>query len=178
MARSQKYSRIMSAAKYYSAIDNYIKYITDSTKRSDASKVGTGDPRPKSQKLYIDPFNIPLATGQVVEASAFEPAWTAYSTHIGNRATATAPANEDLIIPLENYYAARIKVTTGRRTTGTKKISKVTGLPYLDYGGKSVSVPFGRNAAGDAMITAFAEIRDRILVAVPGVLVSLSPEKF
>jgi hypothetical protein len=168
----------MSAAKYYSAIDNYIKYITDSTKRSDASKVGTGDPRPKSQKLYVDPFSIPLAASQVVEVSASEPAWTAYRPHIGNRATATAPGNEDLIIPVADYAAPRVKITTGRRTTGTKKISRVTGLPYLDYGGKSVSVPFGRNAADDTVVTAFAEISARIILATPGVLVSLVKEQF
>jgi hypothetical protein len=177
MPQAQRYSRILQSAKYYSAIDNYIKYVTDSTKRSAASKIGQGDPRPPSQKLYIDPFSIPLATNQVVEASAGEPAWTAYRTHIGNRATATKPAEEAFIIPVANYAPPRVKVVTGRRTTGTKEISKVTGLPYSNYGGKSVSVPFGRNGAGDTVVTAFAEIEAAIRLATPGVLVSLIRER-
>lgn len=176
MARAARHSRILSAAKYYSAIDNYIKYITDSSKRG--SRVGQGKPKPKSIKLYIDPFAIPMATGQVVRQSASEPAWTTYGTFVGNRADATAPTNNALIIPVANYAAPRVSVTRGRRATGTKKTSAVTGMPYLDYGGESSSVPFGSNGtADDTMQGAYDDIATRIRVGVPGVLTTLIRER-
>lgn len=157
MARAQKYSRIMQAAKYYSAIDNYVKYITDATKRSSTSKVGQGKPRQPSQKLYIDPFNIALSTGQLVRQSAAAPSWTRFAAAFTARAQPTPPTDENLIVPLANYKAARVNITTGRSTTGVKKISRVTGLPYLDYGGTSTSIPFGRRNETDTQAAAFTE---------------------
>jgi hypothetical protein len=68
---SQRYRRILESAKYFSAVDNYIKYITDSTKRG--QRVGNGKPRQPSIKLYVDPFGVPLATAQRVMVSAAEP---------------------------------------------------------------------------------------------------------
>lgn len=176
MPRAQRYSRILQAAKLYSAVDNLIKSITDSTRKG--QNVGNGSPRQPSQKLFIDPFNIALATGQVVPATGAKPSWTTYSASIGNRASATPPTNEDLIVKVSDFTAARVVITTGRSTTGVKKVSKVTGLAYLSYGGKSTSLPFGRNAAGDTMQAAFEEIRTRILAATAGAIVTLTPEKF
>jgi len=176
MARAEKYSRILQSAKYYPALDNYIKYMTDASKRG--QNVGEGKPRPKSQKLYIDPFNIALAAGQVVPQSGNQATWTTYAAAIGNRAAATAPADENLIVKVADYSAARISITTGRSATGVKKVSKVTGLPYLSYGGTSTSLPFGRNAATDTMLAAFTEIQDRVVRTTPGAIVSMVPEKF
>jgi hypothetical protein len=176
MARAQKYSRIMEAAKYYSAIDNYIKYITDATKRSSTSKVGSGKSRAKSRKLYIDPFNIALSTGQVVKVSAADASWTQFAAAFTGRVNATAPTDQNNIIPLANFSAARVNITTGRSTTGVKKVSRVTGLPYLSYGGKSTSIPFGRRNETDTQAAAFTDIRTAILGTAAGAIVTLKPE--
>jgi hypothetical protein len=176
MPRAQRYSRILQAAKLYSAVDNLIKSITDSTRKG--QNVGNGTARQPSQKLFIDPFNIALAENQVVPATGAAPSWTKYAAAIGNRASATAPANENLIVKIADFTAARVVINTGRSTTGVKKVSKVTGLAYLSYGGKSTSLPFGRNAAADTMAAAFEEIRTRVVAATPGAIVTLTPEKF
>jgi hypothetical protein len=176
MARAQKYSRILEAAKYYAAIDNYVKYITDSTKKSSTSKVGSGKARQPSQKLYIDPFAIALSTGQLVQQSAALPSWTKYAAAFTGRAQATPPTDANLIIPLANYRAARVNITTGRSTTGTKKISRVTGMPYLDYGGASTSIPFGRRNETDTQAAAFTDLRTAILATAAGAIVTLKPE--
>jgi hypothetical protein len=171
---SKRYSRILTAARYYGAIDNYIKYIQDTTKRG--SRVGTGTNRPKSKALFVDPFGIALATNQVVRQTASESAFTTYSSALGSRTTAVAPTNGDLIIPVADYKAARVVITTGRGN-GVKATSNVTGLPYLKYGGKSTSLPFGRKDAPDTQSAAFAEIRTAILNITNGAIVTLQPEK-
>lgn len=167
----------MQAAKYYSSIDNYIKYITDSTKRSSTSKVGSGVSRPDNILLYIDPFSIALSTGQLVKQSAAEPSWTKYAAAFTGRTRPTAPADANNIIPLANYKAARVNIKTGMRDTGTKKVSRVTGQPYLDYGGKSTSIPFGRTSETDTQAAAFTAIRVAIIGIQDGARVTLIPEK-
>jgi hypothetical protein len=92
--------------------------------------------------------------------------------------TATAPTDEALIIPVANYKAARVVISTGRSNTGVKKVSKVTGLPYLDYGGRSTSLPFGRANETDTMLAAFEEIKAAIIAQTAGARVTLTPEKF
>jgi hypothetical protein len=178
MARGQRYSRIMEAAKLYSAVDNLVKYITDSTKRASTSKVGSGKNRPVSQPLYIDPFNIALSTGQVVPQSASKPSWDKYAAAFTGRTNATKPADENNIIKLANFKAARVNILTGRSQSGTKKVSRVTGLPYLDYGGTSTSIPFGRKNETDTAAAAFLEIKTAIQTTAAGAIVSLQPEKF
>ena len=176
MARAAKFSRILSAAKYYSAIDNYLKYITDSSKRG--QNVGNGSARVESQRLYVDPFGIALATSQVVPVTGAKPSWTTYSSAIGTRASATPPTDENDIIKVANYRAARVVITTGRSNTGVAKTSKVTGMKYLDYGGKSTSLPFGRSNVSDTMAAAFLEIKAAITSQTAGASVTLTPEKF
>ena len=173
---AKRYSRILSAAKYYSAVDNYIKYITDPDRRG--INVGNGKPRSPSQALYVDPFAVALANGQVVKQSASVPTWTARSAQFAGRTNAVKPADEDLIIKLADYKAARVIITTGVSAQGVKKISRVTKLPYLSYGGTSTSVPFGRKDAADTVTAAFLEIKTAITAAVNGASVTLVPEKY
>jgi hypothetical protein len=173
MARDRKYSRILQAAKYYSAIDNYIKYITDASKRG--QRVGTGQPRPKSKRYFIDPFGIKMAANQVVPVSASEPAFNAYKGNVNLRIKETV-TDEDLIIPVRGLRAARAIITTGRSTTGVAKTSKVTGLKYLDYGGKSQSIAFGRKNETETMEAAGLEVKAAIQAAVAGALITIQDE--
>lgn len=173
----QRFRRILESAKYFSAIDNYIKYITDASKRG--SRVGTGDPRPASQKLYIDPFGIALATGQRVPVSAALPTWNTVSprSEVSSRVTATAP-NADLIVKVRDFQPARIVIVSGRSNNGVAKTSAVTGMKYLSYGGKSTSFPFGRKDATDTMVAAETEIITQLQSAnaFSNAVYSLKPE--
>lgn len=173
---SRKYSRILEAAKYYSAIDNYIQYITDASKRG--QRVGQGDPRPPSIKLYVTPFNVELATDQVAQSSAAEPSWTTYGSRFSSFTTATAPADAANVLRLRGYSAARAVIVTGRSGTGTVKTSAVTGLKYLDYGGKSTSIPFGKQAASDDQQVVFDTIKNQVQAGFAGAIVSLRGERF
>lgn len=164
---SRRYSRIMEAARYYAAIDNYIKYITDASKHS--TNIGSGDPRAASIKLYIKPFGRALAANQMIETSGAEPTWNTYGPKFAGRTTAAAPGDAGLIIVPEDFKAARVKITTGKSAQGIVKVSRVTGLKYLSYGGKSSSVPFGRGATvGETMETAFGEIEAAIRPTLSG----------
>lgn len=156
---SQRYRRILESAKYFSAIDNYIKYITDSTKRG--QRVGNGQARVASKKLYLIPFGRALATGQMVMVSGADPTWARVRTNgvLTDYVKETAPAQASNIVRLADFKAARITVVTGRRDEGTAKTSAVTGLKYLSYGGKSTSIPFGNTAVPIEEEVAFNNIR-------------------
>jgi hypothetical protein len=173
MARDRKYSRILQAAKYYSAIDNYIKYITDASKRG--QRVGTGQPRPKSKKYFVDPFGIKLAAGMVVPVTSSDTAFTAYSADITGRFKLTE-TDEDKIIPVRDFKAARLVITTGRSTSGVAKTSKVTGMKYLDYGGKSTSLAFGRKNDTELESAAATEVKTAVQTRVSGAIVTVQPE--
>jgi len=154
----RRYSRILGAAKYYSAIDNYIKYITDASKRG--QNVGQGTKRPESVKLYVDPFGIKMAEGQRAVASGALPTWNQYRTQsdVSSRVSDVAPTDSDLIITPEGWKAARISIKTGISDNGIVKTSKVTGLKYLSYGGTSSSLPFGRKDEAETETAAFADL--------------------
>lgn len=171
---ARKYSRILQAAKYYSAIDNYIKYITDASKRG--QNVGEGEARAASQILYVSPFGVSLGTNTVAQVSGAKPTWD-------SRQAIFALHTKDVIVDpvravrIDGYRAARVVITTGRSTTGIRKTSKVTGMAYLDYGGKSTSIPFGRKNATETEGEAFTDLKSDLIAAIPGALVTLQAEQ-
>lgn len=172
----QRYSRILDSARYYGAISHYIDHIKGVTTRT--SRIGKGDPRPESQKLYVVPFGKALATGQMVRVSAAKPSWTNYSNRFTGRTVAAAPTDESKIVLLEGFKPARISIRTGMSAQAVEKKSQVTGLAYGSYGGKSTSVPFGRKDANDQMTDAFLEIETAIGAGLSGNFqVSLIREK-
>ena len=79
----RKYSRIIQSARYYAAIDNYLKYVQDSTKKG--QNVGKGEARPPSVKLYVVPFALDLITNQFAQVSGAQPAWNSYKAAVGAR---------------------------------------------------------------------------------------------
>jgi hypothetical protein len=172
---ARRYSRILQAARYYSAIDNYIKYITDSSKRG--SRVGTGTPRVASKILYIRPYAIDLGANTLAQVSGAETTWNARQAIFALNTKDVLPAST-VAIKVDGYRAPRVVIMTGRGA-GVKKISQVTGMPYLDYGGKSTSLPFGKASltATDTLAEDFAQIKADIIQATAGAFVSLTPEK-
>jgi hypothetical protein len=171
---ARKYSRILQAARYYSAIDNYIKYITDASKRG--QNVGEGKARAASKILFIEPFGVKLGTDVEAQVSGSAATWNSrqaiFTLHTKDTIAGTVTP-----VKLEGFKAARVVISTGRSTTGVKKISKVTGMSYLDYGGSSTSLPFGRKNATETQQEAFDELKASVLGAVAGALVTLQPEK-
>ncbi|NET46199.1 hypothetical protein [Okeania sp. SIO2B3] len=141
----QRYSRILSAARYYAAVDNYIKYITDSAKQG--INVGKGTARPKSQTLYIRPFGVSLLDKQLAVVKSAEPTWTKYKAQVTGYTTATTPTTAGGAVDIEDYLPSRLNIKTGIGSTGVVKTSKVTGMKYLSYGGKSTSLAFGDKIA-------------------------------
>lgn len=174
---AQRYSKILQAARYYAAIDNYIQYITDATKRG--QNVGNGSPRVASIKLYVRPFTEDLPIGQMVETSGAAPTWAARSAQFGTHTDPTAPTGEGLLIKLKGFSAARAIITTGRSATGIAKTSKVTGMKYLSYGGTSTSVPFGAKNDTETEASAAGEIEALILPTLgANDSVKFQPEKY
>ena len=172
---ARRYSRILSAARYYAAIDNYIKYITDATKRG--GNVGNGTPRPESVRLYVTPFSISLDAQEFAITSASKPSYDLYKSDLGTNTRDTV-TNPDETYRFEGYSAARLIIKTGKSATGVKKTSKVTGMPYLSYGGKSTSVPFGKAAETDEQQGVFKDLQAKIVARTSGAIVTLKPEKF
>jgi hypothetical protein len=109
------------------------------------SAIGTKGNRPESTELLIVPFTVKLGTDVYLEQSALTPSWAALRTAIGNHAKASPPTGSSQV-KIRGARAARISATSGLQATGTVKTSKLTGLKYADYGGKSVSAPFGKTS--------------------------------
>jgi hypothetical protein len=171
---ARRYSRILQAARYYSAIDNYIKYITDASKRG--QNVGSGTKRAASQILYIKPFNLNLGPNDRIIVSGAKPTWDARQAIFAIHTKDTLGAG---LFPfkVDGFKASRVIITTGRSDNGIKKISRVTGMAYLDYGGKSTSLPFGRKDDTETEAEAFLKLKTDIVEATAGALVTLQPEK-
>jgi hypothetical protein len=164
----KRFSRILSAAKYYPAIDNYIKYITEAARRG--ANVGNGRPRPESALAYLKPFSLDLPNTIYAQVSGNAATLTARRGATDNRVL-TALATGNTGIRIDRFRAARAVIRTGMGP-GTKATSKITGMPYKDYGGVSTSIPFGRNSATDTEGEAFASIRQAIQGAVSNSQVS------
>lgn len=169
----RRFSRILSAAKYYSAIDNYIKYIQDAARRG--ARVGEGTPRPESADAFVKPFALDLPTTIWAHVSGNAATLTARRASTEGRVLAELVTG-NTGIKIEDFRAARAVIRTGQGS-GVRKTSKITGLPYKSYGGSSTSIPFGRKNSTDTEGQAFADIRSTIQGAVGGSRVSWIKEK-
>lgn len=175
MRRGRRNSRILAAARLKGAVDKYLDYFVNTARQG--IRVGTGSARPPSKDLYIIPFGQKIATGQQVKQTAAEPSWTKYKTDFSTYTDDTAPAGDGNVLRPANYRAARIVIITGRSDTGVAAISNVTGTKYLKYGGKSTSIPFGKNVAADEQESVFNTISAKLkLSATGGIKVSWTRE--
>lgn len=173
---ARRFSRILQSARYYGAINRYMQWVSGQTTRG--TRIGQGQPRPASTKLYLEPFGLALPTGAKVVATAATPTWNNYAANVGTHASATAPGDESLIIRPEGFRAARVVVKTGMANQATVKTSNVTGLQYGSYGGTSTSVPFGKKTASETQTAAFLEIETAIGAGLSGNFkISLTQEK-
>lgn len=124
--------------------------------------------RPKSEKLYLDPFGLTLPAHTYAIASASNSVITKYLDSVntgGTRAKqeiTTTGSNPEIALKLQGYRAARVVIRTGRSKTGTSVNSKTSGMPYKYYGGKSVSIPFGIQGTTETQEQAFQVIQAKI----------------
>lgn len=139
--------------------------------------------RPKSKALYIRPFSIDLPATQFVKVSASETVITARLAAVntgGTRALATL-AGTDSAFRVDRFRPAKALIVVGRRATGTRQVSKTSGLPYKYYGGERTSIPFGQKADTETILEAFTAIQTAIQGATPTAaspIVTLMPERY
>ncbi len=157
--RRGKYSRIFQAARLQQARTQLIDYQTNAASRP--AKTGAVENRPDSIDLAIDtPFNVDLAADQYIASSAFVTAWSANQASMGGRVVEEETVvGAGTKIAILGFAPARASFTTGKSATGTRQTSERTGLQYIDYGGSSLSVPFGGSTATETESEAFAAIR-------------------
>lgn len=139
--------------------------------------------RPASKPLYIRPFSLDLAASQLVKVSASETVITARLGAVntgGNRAMATL-SGTDSAFRLARFRPAKALIVTGVKTTGTREVSKTSGLPYKYYGGERTSIPFGQKSETETITEAFAAIYGAIRGTNPTAAspkVTLMPERY
>ncbi len=168
--RRAKYSRIFSGQRGQAgiaAIQHIADYWKTGAKQDDTDKIGQGDPRPESQKVLVRPFafgaddteaNNPYAVNFFMIASGNKATFDKYkdlslpgSLKVSDSFHVTKPLGT--IISTADITPSRIVVVTGRSSKATSKRSKVTGLKYGSYGGKSTSFPFGVISTGQSFGT-------------------------
>jgi hypothetical protein len=155
----QRYSRIVSASRYAKALDNYIKYVSGTAERQ--GKIGQGTKRPPSKTLYINPFALKTTDKQYAEVSASETAWNDHKANFTGYTKESLVSGTEFSLKASGYRAARVSLKTGASDSGTIKTSKVTGMKYLSYGGKSSSVPFGKKDNTDTESAVFDVIKGK-----------------
>lgn len=122
--------------------------------------------RPKTQPLFLLPFIYDLPSNFFYQASASEPVISQYLSDVntgGTRARETLTVGTQFPLQIAKFQPARIFIRTGRRSEGTRTISKTSGLPYKYYGGRSVSIPFGKANNTETLTEAFETIKAAIL---------------
>lgn len=125
--------------------------------------IGSRGARPASNVLYVKPFGVDLGTTMLLQTSATIDAYNLLKSAVSSaRVKDTLPASTNGL-KLRSSKAARVSATTGVTGSGVEKVSKLTGLHYASYGGKSYSCPFGQGAAGEKELDAF----EAIFVALP-----------
>jgi hypothetical protein len=175
---SRRYRRILEAAKYYAAIDNYIRYITDSTKKG--QNVGKGKSRPDSQVFYIQPFGINLGDNLFIKVSATKTTYDKYKSSLSDRLEESITGTEKYIKKPEGYQPAGAIIVTGRvvgSANAKVETSKVTGMKYLSYGGTSTSIPFGRATDAELFHTAAGDVKTAIIGVTAGAVVTIKGER-
>jgi hypothetical protein len=144
---AKRYSDILQSARLRPALDRYVDYLQGTVTRP--SRINTQGDRQATNPVYVYPFGLDLATGQVITAY--------YSTARDNALVAIINAvtgiNVDTTLgastPVERRGFKAARVVWFRNATKTKTVgtSTVTGLQYLRYAGTRLSCPFGRDDA-------------------------------
>lgn len=153
---------LAKAKKKAVAWDNYVAYLSNLDEQQ--ANVGNGTPKPPQTALYLKPFGLDLDTDQYLQANGTTSRWTSFGSLFS--AYTKADINEaggEIFLKLRNVKPAKITIKLNVNPTGTVATSKSTQLKYLNYGGNSGSLPFGRGSTTNTETEVYQELRDAIL---------------
>ena len=168
-----RYLQVFKGNRGKAARSQLIAYFDGDRTVSYPTRKGDREP---TKRVFLKPFKIPLAAGIFMEEKVNQPRYDDVDTYFATFTTDTDPGAGNSF-KLNEFISPRAIITTGRQTSGTDDTSKLTGLSYKKYGGKSVSVPFGKGTVTDfdTEEEVFAEIRRRVLAANARNAVALVP---
>jgi hypothetical protein len=162
-----RYYRVLRGQRTAEARTKYLNYLAGLATPDKTN--ATPKNRPAKKVLYVKPFGVDLGTDVLLETSALETSFDRLVAAItAARVKAAIPAGSTGI-KLRSSKAARVSATSGQTATGTYKKSAATGLWYIDYGGASVSAPFGQGAANEKEAEAFSAIKSALGTAYKNV---------
>jgi hypothetical protein len=156
MAKKTSGYWVLRGMRGAAAREKYLDYLSGLVDVS-APDGTVSESKPATKELFLAPFAFTLATDNVVRESGTVDAWALMggvaplATRVIEDATGKTP------VDIHSYRAPRV-VHTKRGATGTTRRSARTGLPYVDYGTESNSLPFGWKTGDTDVETAFAEI--------------------
>lgn len=156
----ERYSRVLRGHRGAAAREKLLQYLGGLATQGEG--IGTRGNRPALVPLYVEPFAIPLGDNVLVTASALEPAYNAFQglSAFSSRVNTTAEiSSTETTIKMSSYSPPRVVRRSQTGTTGTRAVSKRTGLPYLKYNVESLSVPFGQGTSEtETVLQAFTAI--------------------
>jgi hypothetical protein len=137
-----RYLSILRGKRGQAAKTQLLSYLDGSRQVSYPARAGD---RPQPKILWVIPFGIPVSAGAKLAQKVNSIGYTSIDKFITPYTDTTAPTADKQLI-LRGILAPRAAITTGRLATGTTDTSKLSGLQYKKYGGKTVSAPFGEGA--------------------------------
>jgi hypothetical protein len=137
-----KFYRILRSQRGAAAKQKFLNHLEGI---DTVSAIGTRGNRDDPKELFITPFNVKLGPTVVLKQSALTASFNKLHGAAGTHSPAALAAN-DTAVKLRGARAARVSASDGVSGTATVKTSKLTGLKYADYGGKSYSLPFGKSS--------------------------------
>lgn len=145
MARrsGSRYLSILRGKKGQAAKTQLLSYLDGTRQVSYPSRNGD---RPAKTIVWVVPFGIPLSAGVKLAQTVNSAEFPTVEPWVSDFTDKTAPADPSKL-QLPGIVSPRAAITTGRSSAGTTDTSKLSGLQYKKYGGKTVSVPFGEGAA-------------------------------
>lgn len=201
-----KYSRVIRGLRGQAATTKLLAYLTDADTRYQESNVGNGKPLPTTQKMYIRPFGFGVDNMEANNLMkdnflvAINNNKTTYDAYKGQSLSGGDQIRDCFVEALTGdlrtfpvgagFDPAHVIIRKDRRASGTKRKSKVTGLPYLDYGGSTLRLKFGAvvSATGKPDGRDFVAVSTQIKNAIEGlstandgtgsIKVSIKPEVF
>jgi hypothetical protein len=144
MARKSgsRYLNILRGKRTAAAKTRLLSYLAGEIDINYPSRKGN---RPDREVIWVVPFSLPVSAGAKLAQYVNSARFAAVSGYVAGFVDNTAPAAASQLV-LKGLLAPRASITTGRSGTGTDTPSKLTGLTYKNYGGQSVSVPFGEGS--------------------------------
>lgn len=161
----RRYSDIKRANKLKAGLDAYITHLQTAATRP--SKIGTRGPSNLTQTVYVEPFTVDYGVGTVASSRCTPTSYTTLegSINASSIAAVTNALGGKTQLSIPKFSAARVVLFRNNTRVVSTPRSEVTGLEYLKYSGTRFSCPFGGTADVDDMVSAFLDVKARLLQA-------------